>query len=89
MMGRIYSGIATNVTQSLPQDYHTHYLHCIDYLRQAIMCAGDMSLEAHSKKDSDDNGPLDGGWSGQHGKADPLPPPVPSNHVRAVMLTTR
>lgn len=69
MMGRIYSGITTNRTQFLPTDYHSHFLHCIDYLRQAIMCAGDMALELHSPTDSDDLGPLDGGWNGRHGES--------------------
>lgn len=67
-MGRIYSGILSNVTESLPTDWHSHFLHCIDYLRQAVMCAADVSLEVHGPNDSDDLGPLDGGWSGQHGK---------------------
>lgn len=49
-------------------DYHTHYLHCIDYLRQAVMCAGDTALEPHSANDGKDLGPLDGGWNGIHGK---------------------
>ncbi|RDW69758.1 hypothetical protein BP6252_08778 [Coleophoma cylindrospora] len=66
MMGKVYSGVMTNITHSLPHDYNTHFLHCIDYLRQAVMCAGDLALEAHDPKDSDDLGPQDGGWSGQH-----------------------
>jgi hypothetical protein len=67
MMGRIYSGILANVTESLPTDWHSHFLHCIDYLRQAIMCSADLALEIHGPNDADDLGPLDGGWNGQHG----------------------
>lgn len=51
----------------LDTDYQSHYLHCIDYLRQAVMCAGDVALEPHAPTDGPDNGPLDGGWNGIHG----------------------
>ncbi|KAM3415307.1 hypothetical protein BST61_g8836 [Cercospora zeina] len=41
-----------NQTENLPQFYEVvlapqldHILHCFDYLRQAVMCAGDMTLE--------------------------------------------
>lgn len=70
MMGRIYTALRMNAMPSpdLPADYHSHYLHCIDYLRQATMCAGDVSMEAHEPTDASDNGALDGGWSGHHGK---------------------
>ncbi|KAI1326263.1 hypothetical protein F5Y16DRAFT_422012 [Xylariaceae sp. FL0255] len=67
MMGRIYAGVTTNITDSLPWDYHNHFLHCIDYLRQAVMCAGDLALELHDPStDPDDLGPKDGGWNGHH-----------------------
>jgi len=66
MMGRIYAGVTENMTSRLPHDYHAHFLHCIDYLRQAITCAGDTALEPHSDLDSDDLGPLDGSWQGMH-----------------------
>lgn len=70
MMGRIYSLLRehTEISDKAAEDYHTHYLHCIDYLRQAVMCAGDTSLEPHSANDGKDLGPLDGGWNGIHGK---------------------
>ena len=69
MMARIYSSLRAGQSEGspgLPADYHSHYLHCIDYLRQATMCAGDVAVEAHEPDDADDNGPLDGGWSGHH-----------------------
>ncbi|KAL1890120.1 hypothetical protein Sste5346_008412 [Sporothrix stenoceras] len=68
MMGRIYTALRMNAMPSpdLPADYHSHYLHCIDYLRQATMCAGDVAVEAHEPTDASDNGALDGGWSGHH-----------------------
>jgi hypothetical protein len=68
MMTRIYSGISSNMTSALPDDPDTHFLHCVDYLRQGIMCSADLALEVHDSKDADDLGPLDGGWSGIHGK---------------------
>lgn len=68
MMARIYSGISSNMTSALPNDPDTHFLHCVDYLRQGIMCSADLALEVHDSMDADDLGPLDGGWSGIHGK---------------------
>ncbi|KAK3368334.1 hypothetical protein B0H63DRAFT_528702 [Podospora didyma] len=66
MMGRVYAGVTENMTHRLPHDYHVHFLHCIDYLRQGITCAGDTALEPHSALDPDDLGPLDGSWQGMH-----------------------
>ncbi|KAL2288484.1 hypothetical protein FJTKL_03861 [Diaporthe vaccinii] len=66
MMGRIFSALSGNITGVLPGDYFTHYMHCVDYLRQAVMCNGDMAMEPHKPTDGPDNGPLDGGWNGMH-----------------------
>ncbi|GKT66410.1 hypothetical protein ColTof4_03902 [Colletotrichum tofieldiae] len=66
MMGRIYSGITTNKADMLTADYNTHFYHCIDYLRQAVMCSADLALEPHHATDADDNGPGDGSWNGMH-----------------------
>lgn len=82
MMGRIYSGILANATDSLPNKWHSHFLHCIDYLRQAIMCSADLALEIHGPDDADDLGPLDGGWNGHHGKYGPQE----RTHVRRLTL---
>ena len=67
-MAQIYSRLESGAKTSLPAEYQSHYLHCVDYLRQAIMCSGDVAMEAHTPGESGDNGPLDGGWSGYHGK---------------------
>lgn len=67
-MARIYAALQPGVNRTLPEDYQSHYLHCIDYLRQAIMCAGDVAMEPHSPTDADDNGPGDGSWAGYHGE---------------------
>ncbi|KAJ4354337.1 uncharacterized protein N0V89_006072 [Didymosphaeria variabile] len=66
MMGRIYAAFTGGMTEKLPSDYHTHYLHCIDYLRQGIMCSADLTMEPHEQTDPDDNGPKDGSWNGHH-----------------------
>ncbi|KAI8947571.1 hypothetical protein F4801DRAFT_592522 [Xylaria longipes] len=66
MMGRIYAGMTTGMTDSLPSDYHAHFLHCIDYLGQGVMCSADMALELHDSSDADDLGPQDGGLNGHH-----------------------
>ncbi|KAL0938094.1 uncharacterized protein CTRU02_207825 [Colletotrichum truncatum] len=66
MMGKIFSGLTSNNMDKVPSDYVTHYYHCVDYLRQAVMCSGDLALEPHAETDSDDNGPEDGSWNGQH-----------------------
>lgn len=65
-MGNIFSGLTTNNMDKVPTDYVSHYFHCVDYLRQAVMCSGDVALEPHEITDSDDNGPQDGSWNGQH-----------------------
>ena len=58
--------MSSNTTERLPRGYQAHFLHCIDYLRQAIMCSADLALEIHGPNDADDLGPLDGGWNGHH-----------------------
>lgn len=68
MMARIFSGVVSDNYADIPEDYHFHFLHCIDYVRQTIMCSADLALEAHEESDSNDFGPLDGGWSAHHGK---------------------
>lgn len=41
MMGRIFSALSGNISGVLPDDYFTHYMHCVDYIRQSVMCSGD------------------------------------------------
>ncbi|EFX02976.1 hypothetical protein CMQ_2905 [Grosmannia clavigera kw1407] len=66
VLGRIFNALESNNGSSLPEDYQTHVLHCLDYMRQGAMCAADLTLEAHTPMDGSDNGPTDGGWSGHH-----------------------
>ncbi|KAH6647158.1 hypothetical protein BKA67DRAFT_427767 [Truncatella angustata] len=66
MMSRIYAGLKQGTPDILPKDHNSHYMHCVDYLRQGIMCSADLATEPHKPTDSDDNGPLDGSWGGLH-----------------------
>ncbi|KAF2800437.1 hypothetical protein K505DRAFT_320428 [Melanomma pulvis-pyrius CBS 109.77] len=66
MMARIFSGVVSGNIQDIPTDYHFHFSHCVDYIRQGIMCSADLAVEVHEPADSDDFGPQDGGWSGHH-----------------------
>jgi hypothetical protein len=49
MMSRIYASLTANMPEKLMSDYHSHYLHCVDYLRQGIMCSADMAMEPHEQ----------------------------------------
>ncbi|CZT13679.1 uncharacterized protein RAG0_17371 [Rhynchosporium agropyri] len=60
-----YSGLTSNNTHLLPDDYHWHMIHCFDYMRQAIMCAADMALEGLETTFPDHNGGSDG-WDSKH-----------------------
>jgi hypothetical protein len=77
MMARIFSGMVMNNTQPipadlLPDDWHFHFLHCVDYMRQSVMCSADLAIEPHEPDEADVTGPLDGGWNGHHGKFTPV-----------------
>lgn len=77
MMARIFSGMAMNNTQPipadlLPDDWHFHFLHCVDYMRQSVMCSADLAMEPHEPDEADVTGPLDGGWNGHHGEFTPV-----------------
>ena len=59
----VYSGLTSNTP--LPEDHHWHMIHCFDYMRQAIMCSADMSLEGLETTFPDHNGGSDG-WDSTH-----------------------
>jgi hypothetical protein len=59
----VYSGLTSNTP--LPEDHHWHMIHCFDYMRQAIMCSADMSLEGLETTFPDHNGGSDG-WDSLH-----------------------
>ena len=55
---------------SMPEDHHWHMIHCFDYMRQAILCSADMSLEGLETTFPDHNGGSDG-WDSKHVCKDP------------------
>lgn len=62
-MAQTYSGLSSG--HSIPDDHHWHMIHCIAYMRQAIMCAADTALEGHATTFPDDNSGSDG-WDATH-----------------------
>lgn len=64
-MVQTYSGLTSNTT--VPDDHHWHMIHCFDYLRQSIMCCGDMALEGHETTSPKFMGGSDG-WDAKHGE---------------------
>ena len=46
--------------------HKTHIGHCFDYIRQAIMCSGDMTLEGAMRLPSGELGPSVDGWGATH-----------------------
>lgn len=71
-MARIFSGVVLNQTAPLapgavPDDWHRHFMHCVDYLRQSVMCAGDVAVEVHEPDASPEIGPENAEWKGHHG----------------------
>lgn len=59
----VYSGLTSH--HELEEDHHWHMIHCFDYMRQAIMCSADMSLEGLETTFPDKNGGSDG-WDSKH-----------------------
>ena len=45
MMARVFSAVDSGAREALPKDYEARYLHCVDYLRQAVLCSADMAME--------------------------------------------
>ncbi|RDW58868.1 hypothetical protein BP6252_13344 [Coleophoma cylindrospora] len=46
IMGKIFSAVLTkspNIPE--PDDYEAYFLTCVDYIRQSVMCAGDVAIE--------------------------------------------
>lgn len=42
---RVVAAYASNQPERLPEEGPWHMAHCFDYIRQSIMCAGDVALE--------------------------------------------
>ncbi|EPE05444.1 hypothetical protein F503_02183 [Ophiostoma piceae UAMH 11346] len=62
-IAQTYSGLKSG--HAIPPDHHWHMVHCIDYMREAVMCSADMALEGHETTFPDDNGGSDG-WDSKH-----------------------
>ncbi|KAK0120278.1 hypothetical protein ONS95_011684 [Cadophora gregata] len=70
MMARIFSGMVLNTTEvigegMIPEDWHFHFMHCVDYMRQAVMCGADLAEEPHEPDDLE-AGKLDAAWGARH-----------------------
>jgi hypothetical protein len=59
----VYSGMTSG--HEMEEDHHWHMIHCFDYMRQAIMCSADMSMEGLETTFPDHNGGSDG-WDSKH-----------------------
>ena len=71
-MGKIFSSVLSNSTDiGIPSDYEAHFLHCVDYMRQAAMCAGDVTLEPRDENGSPGPVTLENAFNGYHGKDTP------------------
>lgn len=72
IMGKIFSAVLTN-SPDLPEpdDYEAHFLHCIDYMRQAAMCAGDLAVEPRGENGQPGPVTLDNAFNGHHGEKSP------------------
>lgn len=58
-----YSGLKSG--HAIPADHDWHMTHCFDYMRQAILCSGDVAIEGRETTFPDDNGGSDG-WDAKH-----------------------
>ncbi|KAG4437242.1 hypothetical protein IFR05_007258 [Cadophora sp. M221] len=57
----------SNENDSSQTDHSTHLAHCFDYLRQGVMCAGDMTLEPAFELTGKDSGvKVVNGWNVEH-----------------------
>ncbi|KAH8193669.1 hypothetical protein TruAng_012166 [Truncatella angustata] len=44
-IAEVFSAYSSNIIEKIPQESPWHLAHCFDYIRQAIMCAGDVAVE--------------------------------------------
>ncbi|PVI05486.1 hypothetical protein DM02DRAFT_686481 [Periconia macrospinosa] len=63
LMAKIYSGVEGAMRDRLPEDYDAQFMHCVEYLRQGIMCSADMAMEPLKEEDDGGKG---GNWDGYH-----------------------
>lgn len=69
IMGKIFAAVLTG-SPDMPEanDYEAHFLHCVDYMRQAAMCAGDLAIEPRGENGQPGMVNLENAFNGLHGK---------------------
>lgn len=81
-MGKAFSAVVTgspNVPE--PESVEEHFLHCVDYMRQAAMCAGDLAIEPRGENGQPGNANLINAFNGLHGELFPSGSPTQAqNH---------
>ncbi|KAJ4419797.1 hypothetical protein N0V82_004732 [Gnomoniopsis sp. IMI 355080] len=67
IMGKIFSAVLTG-SPDMPEanDYEAHFLHCVDYMRQAAMCAGDLAIEPRGENGQPGPVNLENAFNGLH-----------------------
>lgn len=69
IMGKIFSAVMTgSPNMPEPNDYEAHFLHCVDYMRQAAMCAGDLAIEPRGENGLPGMVNLENAFNGLHGE---------------------
>lgn len=69
IMGKIFSAVMTgSPNMPEPNDYEAHFLHCVDYMRQAAMCAGDLAIEPRGENGQPGMVNLENAFNGLHGE---------------------
>lgn len=64
-IAEVYSGLISDPALLGDEDKPWHVNHCFDYLRQSIMCAGDLAIEGQEKTFPGEVTGSDG-WDGKH-----------------------
>ncbi|KAH8884352.1 hypothetical protein GQ53DRAFT_829829 [Thozetella sp. PMI_491] len=67
IMAKIFSAVLTHSPDiPEPESYEEHFLHCADYMRQAAMCNGDVTLEPRGENGQPGLVSLDNAFNGLH-----------------------
>lgn len=87
-MGKIFSAVLTkSPNMPEPEDYEAHFLHCVDYMRQAAMCAGDVAIEPRGENGQPGQVNLVNAFNGLHGKFWILESPYRLYESKEIRLT--
>lgn len=66
-MAKAFSAVLTDRSKiPEPDDYERHFLHCADYMRQAAMCTGDVTIEPRGENGKPGSVNLDNAFNGLH-----------------------